>query len=173
MTSSRARHIVLTGAMGVGKTTVGERLAMALARPFIDSDRVLEERVGMTGAEVAARDGVERLHQIELEVFAESCGSEHASVIAAASSVVDNPEGRRLMTEHTTVLLTAPDDVITERADSGDHRRPVDAGVRASLLGHRAPYLAEVTIFRVDTGSLAPDVVVDRILDLIQSDPPT
>ena len=165
MVSPSARHIVITGQMGVGKTTVGERLADDLDRPFIDSDRVLEQRVGMSGAEVVARDGVERLHQIELKVFEESCSTATASVIAAASSVVDSPRGRKLMSEHITVLLTAPDEVIAERADAGDHRRPVDVETRASLLEQRGPHLTEISGFRVETGSLTPGEVVDRILE--------
>lgn len=170
MTRPRARHIVITGPMGIGKTTVGERLADVLDRPFIDSDRVLEQRVGMSGAEVASSVGVDRLHQIELEVFAESCKSETASVIAAASSVVDHPEGRSLMSEHITVVLTAPDQVIAGRANQGDHRRPVDAETRANLLERRRPHLGEVSGFQVETGSLTPEAVVDRILEFLCSD---
>ena len=33
-----ARHLVLVGLMGAGKTTVGQRCAERLERPFVDTD---------------------------------------------------------------------------------------------------------------------------------------
>ena len=42
------RHIVLVGLMGVGKSTVGRRLAKELQRPFADVDEQIELQVGVT-----------------------------------------------------------------------------------------------------------------------------
>jgi len=36
-----ARHLVLVGLMGAGKTTVGRRCAQLLAREFVDTDDVV------------------------------------------------------------------------------------------------------------------------------------
>jgi len=37
-------HLVLVGMMGSGKTTIGQRVAAQLDRPFYDSDRMVEAR---------------------------------------------------------------------------------------------------------------------------------
>ncbi|MGB6228641.1 MAG: shikimate kinase [Litorimonas sp.] len=64
----RARPVALVGLMGVGKTTVGRRLARKLGRDFADSDEEIELASGRTVAgyfrdhgEAAFRDGERRV----------------------------------------------------------------------------------------------------------------
>ena len=51
------RPVVLVGLMGVGKSTVGRRLAKRLALPFIDSDSEIEDTVGLPWGELFERYG--------------------------------------------------------------------------------------------------------------------
>src|SRR6516164_1087536 len=51
------RSIVLVGMMGVGKSSVGRRLAARLGIPFTDADAEIEKAAGMTIAEIFARHG--------------------------------------------------------------------------------------------------------------------
>jgi shikimate kinase len=43
-----ARHLVLVGLMGAGKTTVGERCADLLDRPFVDTDALVEATANLS-----------------------------------------------------------------------------------------------------------------------------
>lgn len=151
--------------MGVGKTTIGRMLAEELGIPFLDSDEMLEARTdGEHAAEIAAREGVERLHELELAVFLDMCEIEENSVLAPASSVVDHPEGRAVLSEHVVVWLTAPDSVVATRQGSGDHRRPIDATTRAELRAKREPHFEAVSSMKVDTASVTPVEVVEEII---------
>ena len=49
------RPIVLVGLMGVGKTTIGRRLAKRMRLPFVDADREIEDAAGMSVGEIFER----------------------------------------------------------------------------------------------------------------------
>jgi shikimate kinase len=167
-TGDESTHILVTGAMGAGKTTVGRLLSTALGIPFHDSDETLERRAGETGAEIAERDGVPRLHELELEVFLDLCATMPRSIIAPAASVVDHESGRAAMVANTTIWLTASDDVLAARTSDGDdHRRGVTTAERAALRLRRDPWLERVSSLKVDTSSLSPAETIERILSLL------
>lgn len=144
---------------------MGRLLAEELDLPFLDSDEGLEARTGETGAEIVARAGVWRLHELELDVFLDMCRVGERAVLAPASSVVDHPEGRDAMSQNVTVWLTAPDDVVAVRQGSDGHRRPIDAEERTELRRRRTPHLKAVSSIRVDTASATPPEVVAEIVD--------
>ncbi len=57
-----ARHVVITGLMGAGKTSVGRRVADRLGRPWRDSDVDIEAAIGATVRELRDREGVDAMH---------------------------------------------------------------------------------------------------------------
>ncbi len=158
------RHVLIVGEMGVGKTTTGSKLAERLNRSFFDSDVWIEQLTGRDGATIAAEEGVDRLHEIELEVCLEMCEQPDAAVIAPAASVVDVPEGRAVLEENVTVWLVADRGVTETRLRSGHHRRRYDTGERDRLWESRRPQLARIARVVIDTGQRTPDGVVDAIL---------
>lgn len=169
MVQTRGKHIVIAGAMGVGKTTVGRLLAARIDRLFYDSDEALEASRGEKGVDIAVREGVGRLHEIELAIFLESCRSDVPAVIAAASSVVDNIEARREMVENVTVWLTASDEALRERQAGGDHRRDVDPDEATRLKRRRDPWLESVSAITIDTSDRSPEEVVAELVDRLAS----
>jgi len=70
----RLPHVVLVGAMGVGKTTVGRWLAREVQRPFADADEQLELRVGRTIPVIFRDDGERAFRRLESEVLADLLG---------------------------------------------------------------------------------------------------
>lgn len=62
--------IVLVGMMGVGKSTVGRRLAVRLGLPFVDADEAIEEAAGMSIAEMFERYGEDHFRDGERRVIA-------------------------------------------------------------------------------------------------------
>jgi shikimate kinase len=163
--SDGSDHIVITGAMGAGKTTVGHLLGKALGLSFHDSDVTLERRSNETGAEIAARDGVPRLHELELKVFLDLCEQSARSVIAPAASVVDHETGRAALERNKTIWLTATDEALAARTSHESHRRGVSASERAALRRRRDPWLEEVSTLKVETTSRSPEETVAHILD--------
>ena len=59
------KSIVLVGLMGSGKTALGKRLAVALARPFVDSDTIIEEETGMRIRDIFEVSGEATFREME------------------------------------------------------------------------------------------------------------
>jgi shikimate kinase len=76
------RPIALAGFMGVGKSSIGRALAGMLARPFVDSDTVIVERVGMSIAAMFRIGEEQRFRQTEADVIDELVGDRPPKVIA-------------------------------------------------------------------------------------------
>jgi len=157
-----AEHIVVVGAMGSGKTTVGERLAVALDRVFHDSDRSIESRTGRSGREIAQTDGVDALHELEKEVLLESVAHDDPAVIAAAASVIEEPEVRGALARTFCIWVTADPKILAERSVRGSHRRPV---APSEHLEQRDRLFREAADVVVDTGDRSVEESVASVLD--------
>ena len=64
------RSIVLVGMMGVGKSTIGRRMAARLKLPFVDADTEIEAAAGMTIPEIFERHGEPHFRDGEARVIA-------------------------------------------------------------------------------------------------------
>lgn len=167
----RPGHVVLVGMMGVGKTTVGLRLAEVLGRPFSDSDAEVEARAGRTVRAIFEADGEPAFRALESEVLADALVSVEPTVIAAAGGVVLDPGNRaRLQSAGTVVWLQAPVVVLVDRVISGAHRPAVEAdpaGTLSLMEETRADLYAEVADVMVDSSLPVGDVVA-RVLAAIE-----
>jgi shikimate kinase len=116
------RPVVLVGLMGVGKSTVGRRLARRLGLPFIDSDSEIEEAVGLPAGEVFERYGEEDYRDGERRLVARLVDGQ-VRVISTGGGVFCDPTTRKLLKERTiTIWLDAPVDVLAQRTARRDTR---------------------------------------------------
>jgi len=162
-----AEHIVVIGAMGSGKTTVGERLAGALGRPFHDSDRSIEGRTGRSGREIAETDGVDSLHRLEKEALVDSLSGEQPAVIAAAASVIEDADVRDDLATAFCVWVTADPRILAERSARGSHRRPVR---QSEHLENRDRLFREMADVVVDTGDRSIEQSVAVALEALRDE---
>ncbi len=85
------RNLVLVGMPACGKTGTGEALAKMLKRPFIDTDRLIEEKTGMAPARIINEMGEKKFRNIEKEIVSE-LRTVRASVIASGGGSIMDPE---------------------------------------------------------------------------------
>jgi shikimate kinase len=165
------RHVVLVGMMGVGKSTVGQRVAARLGRPFSDSDAVIEARTGRTVAQIFAHEGEPAFRSLETEVLAEVLSDPEPTVVAAAGGVVLEETNRDALRRAGTVAwLQAPVSMLVERVAGSTHRPAIaddPAGTLARLADGREGLYAEVADLVVDA-ALPVDEVVERIVAAVR-----
>jgi shikimate kinase len=157
--------IVLVGAPGSGKTTVGRAVADRLGVGFADVDEVIVDRTGKPVAEIFADDGEEAFRALEEQVTEELLG--RPGVLALGGGAVLSARTRAALGGRRVVWLRIGLAAAVRRVGM-DTARPLLLGnVRGrllALLNERAPLYAEVATQVVDTDALDPAAVAERIV---------
>ena len=141
------RSIVLVGLMGVGKSTIGRRLAKRLNLPFVDSDDEVEQAAGLSIAEIFERYGEQTFRDGERRVIARLIEG-RPKVVATGGGAFMNDDTRALILERATaVWLDADLEVLVQRVARRPGSRPLlrdrDAGeALAELAAKRNPVYA-------------------------------
>ncbi|MDB5736547.1 MAG: shikimate kinase [Sphingomonas bacterium] len=169
--SAHQRPIVLVGLMGVGKSTVGRRLANRLRLPFVDADREIEAAAGLTVSEIFSRFGEESFRDGERRVIARLIDGK-PKVVATGGGAFMNEATRTLILERATAIwLDADLDVLVERVGRRNDR-PLLAGrdarvALAELAALRNPIYAQAHI-HIRSQPLPHDAAVDAILKVLR-----
>jgi shikimate kinase len=165
------RPVVLVGLMGVGKSTVGRRLARRLGLSFVDTDDEIEGAAGYPAAEVFERYGEVDFRDGERRLVARLVEGD-VRVIATGGGAYVDPRTRELLNERAiTVWLDAPVDILAERTSRRDTRAQLRNGnaklVLERLAAERRPSYEEAHI-HVKSGDGAHKDVVDAIVDALE-----
>lgn len=165
------RPVVLVGLMGVGKSTVGRRLARRLGLSFVDSDDEIADAAGYPPAEIFERYGERDFRDGERRLVARLIESE-IRVIATGGGAYVDPNTRKLLNERAiTVWLDAPVDILAERTARRDTRAQLRNGDPKSVLQkldeERRPSYAEAHI-HVKSGDGAHKDVVEAIVQALE-----
>jgi shikimate kinase len=166
-------RVVLVGMMGSGKTTVGQLLAARLGVAYVDSDEQVEAATGRTVREIWETDGEGAFRAEEARALERAVTQPGARVVSVAGGGVLDAGNRKLIASAGTVVwLRAVADTLIERvtgaAAVGGHR-PLLAedpeGTLHRLAAERRDLYEDVADVVVDVDDLAPEDVVDRILE--------
>src|SRR5262245_19545897 len=85
LSMNEARHIVLIGLMGSGKTSTGRVLAHLVGRPYIDNDELLERKTEYTARELQDVSGADALHDAEVASLLDALEATQPTVVSAAA----------------------------------------------------------------------------------------
>lgn len=165
----KGSHIVLVGMMGAGKSSVGRVLAHQLERPLLDSDQLIEDRVGRTVRDIWRDDGEAAFRRLETEALCEALAADDPVVIAAAGGVVLSERNRRALIDSGAhvVWLVADVETLLERVRNGAHRPLLDDDPEATLrrmLDDREPLYREVAAAIVSVDHRSVNEVAQAVL---------
>jgi shikimate kinase/3-dehydroquinate synthase len=124
--------------MGAGKTSAARAAGAALGARAVDSDHVLEERLGCSIPEYFASHGERAFRAVEEDVVGELLEQPPSPVISLGGGAIGSERIRSLLGRHTVVLLDVDEETAWRRAGG---RRPLarDRSRFSALLADRAP----------------------------------
>lgn len=160
---------MLVGLPGVGKSSVGARLASRLSVPFADSDGLVVQAAGRGVGEIFAAEGEAGFREREAAVVLEAL-SGFGGVLALGGGAVTTERVRQGLAEAAVpvVLLTASEPELLRRLARSPNRRPLLAGDLAgrlaTLTAERAELYQQVCTFSVDTAGRSVAAVAELVL---------
>lgn len=158
----------LIGLPGSGKSTVGRQLARRLQLSFLDSDQVIEGRIGCPIREFFEREGEERFRELESTVIDELTRIPRC-VLATGGGAVLRPANRQFLSERSyAVYLKSSADELFRRLRH-DRNRPLlrvaDPLARLrDLYAVRDPLYRETANFTIETGRPSVATLVNMIV---------
>lgn len=167
------RTIVLVGMMGVGKSTVGKRLAHRLGVSFIDADNEIEKAAGLTIPEIFEKYGEPHFRDGERRVIARLLRDQPAHVLAAGGGAFNDPETRQRIADRAiSVWLSADLEVLAGRVAKRNNRPMLEGGDSVlerlrTLSAERDPIYC-LADMQIDTSEGNPDDSVNRVIAALE-----
>ena len=154
---------------GSGKSTVGRHVARQIGLPFIDTDHVIEQRIGCSIRDYFETQGETAFRDVEQAVIGEVTQLE-AHVVATGGGAVLREANRHALHSRTTVvyLRSTPED-LARRLRHDSHRPLLQGGsdplqrLRA-LFHERDPLDRRTAHFVIETGRPSVHALVNMVL---------
>ncbi len=167
-------NVILIGFMGTGKTAIGKRLAYALGKQFVDTDKEIEFVTGMSIPNIFSKHGEVRFRSEEKLAILKACSLSNA-VIATGGGAVTDPENiKRMQSSGRILCLTARPEVIQQRIKRKDNRpllhRDKSIEKIKELLAEREVYYKKYAEAFFDTSDEEHEQVVEKIINYLKGE---
>jgi shikimate kinase len=157
--------VILVGPMGVGKTTIGKKIARQLGLSFVDTDKEIVKDHGSI-SKIFDKSGEQHFRELESEYLARAISS--GGVIATGGGVVTQESNRGLLKENFVIYLSSNGRHMAARLLTG--RRPLlKNGIEdwKRIYDERKPLYEEVASVEVETSSKPLGTIVSEIVELV------
>lgn len=165
------KNIILTGFMGVGKTSVGTRLAQDLGYAFVDTDKLIEAGQKMTITAIFTKYGERFFRELEAEIIQKIMKEESQVVSTGGGAVIWDINREAFKKAGFVVCLTARPEVIFERVKHEVHRPLLQTADPLEkikqLLAQRAQYYSQADA-SIDTSDKSVERVIGEIKERIR-----
>lgn len=160
--------VVLVGAPGSGKSSVGKALARSLGVPLRDTDSDIVDQQGRPISDIFTSDGEDHFRELEKAAVAAAL-TEHDGVLALGGGAILAQDTRELLRGHRVVFLAVSMPNGVKRTGMASNR-PLLVGVNPratfkALLDARLPLYREVSMLEVNTDELDVRAVAAEIVD--------
>ena len=164
--------VILLGAPGAGKSTIGSLLAKELKLSFVDTDKVVEKMAGKSVSQIFVEDGEEAFRALELEVLEKELQATD-TVLSLGGGAPISPTAQSLLknSKSLKIFLDVSLSVAAPRVGFNRDRPLLLGNPRAqwqSLLDKRRPIYEDVSDHCIKVDALKAGAIVAQIVELIK-----
>ena len=116
-------RIYLIGLPGVGKSTVGKKLASEIEFEYIDLDLYIEEFMNKSIPNIFSEFGEDFFRELEKKALKDMLEKENV-VVACGGGIIKDKANKELM-NGKVIYLTAPIEFISDRINNSEIDRPL------------------------------------------------
>jgi shikimate kinase len=161
-------NVFLVGPMGVGKTTIGKKLARRLKKKFFDSDKEIEKRTGATINLIFDVEGEVGFRERESKVI-DDLTMGNGIVMATGGGAVLYEANRQVLQERGVVIYLAASAELLRSRTAYDQNRPLlNTGDRLKkiniLLKERGHFYSEVADKCLDVDDMTTKDIINEIV---------
>lgn len=165
------KNLVLTGMMGVGKSTVGKNLAQKLSYNFVDIDRTIETREGSTINLIFKNKSESYFRKLENEISLEKLKKKNTVVSLGGGAFLNKSIRREVKNTSVSFWLDVDVSELIKRLKKTKKRpllynKNLNVTVNKIYLERKKTY--SEADFRIKCNFLGPDKIVDKILKLYE-----
>ncbi len=158
-------NVALIGFMGAGKSTIGRGLAARLEKSFVETDVLVEQRAGMTVADIFALQSEERFREIESEVVEQAAQMRDCVISCGGGVVLRHENVAALRASSIVVFLDVTPRAVIQRLRPGSRVRPLldtdDQETRVrELMEQRLPAYCAAADITVQTDGLTVEQIL-------------
>jgi len=160
--------------MGAGKSTIGKRLSQRLRLDFMDSDKEIEKRTGVSIALIFELEGEQGFRQREASIIEELSKLDRIVLATGGGAILSSTNRDLLSKRGTTIYLQTSVEFQLQRT-SRDSKRPLlqtdnPRKKLEELLAIRDPLYQELADIVVKTDGRHVNAVVNEITRHIRDD---
>jgi shikimate kinase len=168
--------VSLVAMPGGGKSTVGRHVARRLNTEFVDTDSLIEARVGCSVREYFDREGEEAFRDVEQAVIDELVRTRHGVMATGGGAVLRAANREALHRDTTCVYLRSTPEELFRRL-RGDTRRPLlqvgnPLARLRELYAVRDPLYRQTAHFVIETGRPSVPMLVNMVVMQLELGPP-
>ena len=165
------KNLVLTGMMGVGKSTVGKNLAQKLSYNFVDIDRTIESREGSTINLIFKNKSESYFRKLENEISLEKLKKKNTVISLGGGAFLNKSIRRKIKNTSVSFWLDVDVSELIKRLKKTKKRpllynKNLNITVNKIYLERKKTY--SEADFRIKCNFLGPDKIVDKILKLYE-----
>lgn len=123
------RKIVLLGYMGCGKSTIANRLSKTVHIPFVDLDKIIEERTNLSINQIFEQHGEIYFRKLEHETFVDLLNSPENLIIGLGGGTPCYANNHELLKGDNvlSIYLKASIETLFDRLVANKSKRPLIA----------------------------------------------